>query len=167
MVARDRISFLVALVCALCLAACAGGPPKDIVIKGDVVAAADVNPDYQGRASPVVVIVYQLKNADAFMAGGFFSLYDADSSLLADSLIARQQIQMQPGETRQFDSEFDPETRFIGVVAAFREIENAQFRAIAEIPEKKLTDIVKVFKKDRLQIQVDRLAVAVTIGKPK
>ena len=130
---RDRISLLVALMCVHWLVGCAGGPPKDIVINGDVVAAADVNPDFQGRASPVKVIVYQLRASDAFLAGDFFSLYDANSELLAADLIDRQEFLLQPGETRVFNSEFDPETRFIGVIAAYRDIENAQFRGVAPV----------------------------------
>ncbi len=64
------------------LAACAGGPPKPAVAKAQLVVASDVNPDAEGRASPVVVRVYQLKEEGAFNSADFFALFDKEQETL-------------------------------------------------------------------------------------
>lgn len=149
----------------LILSACASGPPKDVKIEGEIVTAQGLNPDRDGRPSPVVVVVYQLRGSDKFETGDFFGLFNAESDLLGDDLIERSQVQLQPGETRPYTAEFDPETRFIGVVAAFRDIQSAQFKALTEIPEEGLKDKLNIFKDNKLKIEVQPLAVSVAIEK--
>jgi type VI secretion system protein VasD len=136
---------------------------KTVKVKVALTAAEDLNPDYQGRPSPVNVIVFQLTSADAFTSGDFFSLFDPDAAALGGDMLSRTQMLLQPGEVREWEADFEKETRFIGVVAAFRDIENAQWRSIVELPEKGL--ISRFFKKNKLRITVDSLAVSVTTKK--
>jgi len=150
---------------ALLHASCAGGPPKDIVLNGDLVASADINPNRDGRPSPVTVAVYQLKSPDAFMSLDFFNLYDADSGALAADQVQRIDTQVRPGETLPLASEFDPETSHIGIIAAFRDIDNADWRAIVELPEKKLREKLNPFSRKKLVVSVDRLSVTAAIEK--
>src|SRR5262245_62038716 len=57
-------AFLTVLV--LVMAGCLSNPPKPSNVKLTLRAAADVNPDGNGRPSPVVVRIYQLKTDTAF-----------------------------------------------------------------------------------------------------
>ena len=121
-------SILLITVCGVMLVSCGGGQPKDLVLRGD------------GRASPVTVVIYHLKSAEAFMLADFFNLYQADSGVVAADLIKRIDMQVQPGQSLELSSEFDPETTHIGILAAFRDIDNATWRTLVEMPEKSLTD---------------------------
>ncbi len=132
---------------------------KKIKVKAVITTAAELNPDYKGRASPVNIIVFQLVSADKFMNEDFFSLFDAQSGALGEDILARTQILLQPGETREWVTEFSKETRFVGVIAAFRDIENAQWRSSMELPRKGL--IGRFFRNNKLRITVDSLAVTV------
>ncbi|MCB1945044.1 MAG: type VI secretion system lipoprotein TssJ, partial [Thauera sp.] len=48
---------------------------------------------------------------------------------LGADLVARDELQLRPGETRTLQRTLQPDTREIGVVAAFRDLERAQWRA--------------------------------------
>ena len=147
------------LAAAIVLVSSCAGAPKPVKVKSEISVVEEVNPDYQGRASPVKVIVFQLASADAFGNADFFSLFEPEASVLGGDMLARTEMLLQPGESRQWEAEFEKDTSFVGVIAAFREIENAQWRAIAALPEK---GFVAKLKKNKLRIAVDVLAVTVS-----
>jgi len=132
---------------------------KTVKVKSVATAVEDLNPDYQGRPSPVNLIVFQLASGDAFDNADFFSLFEPDAAILGGDMLGRTQIMLQPGEVREWVAEFSKETRFIGVVAAFRDIESAQWRASVALPKKGF--IGRLFRKTKLRIDVDALAVTV------
>jgi type VI secretion system protein VasD len=132
---------------------------KTVKVKAEITAAENLNPDYKGRPSPVNIIVFQLASADTFQNADFFSLFEADSAVLADDMLGRTQILLKPGEVREWNPEFSKETRYVGVIAAYRDIENAQWRGLVELPKRGF--IGKFFRKNKLRITVDSLAVSV------
>jgi len=146
---------LAALLAALLVAGCQD-KPVNVRMDGNILAALDINPDNNGRPSPTVVRVYQLKSADAFQKADFFSLFDQEKSLLGENLIAREEMDLRPGEKREFKRDMKPETRYVGVVAAFRRINDARWRSIVRIPEK--------VKSVNLAIKLTRLGVSVGIA---
>lgn len=122
----------VATVLALVLAACGTKPPAPVVtnLQMSVVAAADVNPDARKRPSPVVVRVYALKSAAAFDSADFFSLFDKDTATLGADLVQKEEFLMTPGQQKTLPFKFEPEVKVIAVMAAFRDLENARWRAV-------------------------------------
>ena len=135
-----RLILLVAA--ALLLSACAAKPPKPAPAHAELIVSGDVNPDASGRASPVVVRVYQLRNDGEFNGADFFSVYEKEKETLGASLVSREEYVLAPGEDRKLELPLNAETRFIAVVAAFRDIRTARWRAISRPPEKKLTDLL-------------------------
>ena len=133
---------------------------KTVKVKAVAAAAEDLNPDYQGRPSPVNIIIFQLKSADAFANADFFSLFEPDAAVLGGDMLGRTQILMQPGEVREWTADFEKETRHVGVIAAYRDIENAQWRATVDLPKKGF--IGRFFSKNKLRISVESLAVSVS-----
>jgi type VI secretion system protein VasD len=134
------------LLLAACvwLASCASKPPPPPVqAHTRIVVGADANPDPSGRPSPVVVRVYQLRDDGEFAAADFFAIYDKEKETLAQSLVSRQEYVLSPGETRVLELPVNAQTRFLGVVAAFRDIRAARWRAVSQAPEKKLTDLLR------------------------
>jgi len=158
---RNRIS-AIWLVCAaaLTLGACAAKPPEDVTISGSIEAVAGVNPDGLGRPSPLLVKVFQLGAKDKFEAADFFALSDASEATLGADLLGVQDVMLSPGDHRPYEGEFDPATRFIGVIAGYRDIHQAQWRSIIEMPEKSL---LKLNKRGGIIIKADSLAISVTI----
>ena len=116
----------------------AGAPPaaeKAEPITLTLTAAADVNPDANSRPSPVVIRVYQLKNDTAFNAASFFELFDDEKKVLASDLSDPNEksveVTLRPGETVPVPNFFMlPYTRFVAVIAAYRDIRNAQWKSV-------------------------------------
>jgi type VI secretion system protein VasD len=108
-----------------------------------LVASADTNPDATGRPSPVVVRVYQLKTDAAFKGAEFFALFDDDQKVLGPELISRDEFVLAPLERRTIDVAVSGDTRFVGAVAAFRDIRNAEWRGLVPAPRKGLSVAVE------------------------
>lgn len=148
-----------AALLALCVAAgCAKPPappppPPPTEIVGVVQAAPGLNPSVRGRASPLVLRIYELRSANAFSAADFVSLYQRDQAELGADLVARDEFVLAPGERREFLRRAAPETRYLGVLAAYRDLERARWRAVAA---------VLPGQKQRLLIDAGALAVTVT-----
>ncbi len=127
-------------------------PPKPTVVEGHLVSSADVNPDPSGRPSPVIVRVYDLKTTANFEKADFFSLYDKDEQTLGAELVAKEQFEMSPGSEREFQKELNAGTRFLGVVAAYRDIQKAGWRQTIAIPEHKLTTVTVSVGRNRVSM---------------
>lgn len=124
------------VVCSLVLAVGCGAsrPP---VIRGAIKADPATNPDMRGRPSPVLVRVYELKSVGAFNSADFFSLFEKEHEALGSDLLAREEYQLQPDETRPYQRQLQLDTKFIGVAAAFRDLEHARWRNTAAVPAKR------------------------------
>src|SRR5262245_51811824 len=77
-----------AVLCAVWLRSGAQAAAK-VKVKGTITATADLNPDFRGRPSPVVLIVFQRKSADTFKNADFSSLFDPKAPVLGGDLIGR------------------------------------------------------------------------------
>jgi type VI secretion system protein VasD len=146
---------------ALALTGCGSAPPKPAAAKAQITASTDVNPNAQGRPSPVHVRIFQLKEGGAFMDADFWSLADKEAATLGDSLVKRQEQDLVPGESRQFDMKIAPEARVLAVMVEFANYRNAQWRVMTQAPNKSLLDIVK---KDRVFISIGKDTATITVG---
>lgn len=93
-----------------------------------ILASTDINPDTSNRPSPLVVRVYELKTINAFDSTNFFKLYDEENTILGNDLLSREEFQILPGQERSIDRKVHKQTRYLAVIAAFRNIEKAQWR---------------------------------------
>jgi type VI secretion system protein VasD len=130
------------LGCLVLLAGCSSAPPKPVATKATLVVAQDVNPDSNGRPSPIVVRIYQLKEEGAFNNADYFALMDKEQEALGASLLSREEYELQPGESRTLDLKIPPEARYLGAIAGYRDIRNAHWKALSPAPEKSLKDLV-------------------------
>jgi type VI secretion system protein VasD len=128
--------------------------PSPTEMEVQLSATNDVNPDPDGKASPIVVRVYELKTLAAFDNQGFFDLYDNDTDLLGDDLQVRDEFDLSPEETISFERELKEGSRFIAVIAAYQDLDNATWRASAELPPNETT---------KLFIEVGRLEVKISV----
>ena len=132
---------LLGFVVAPLVSACGTKPPPPTVVQLTVKAAPNINPDADNRASPVVLSAYQLAATDGFEKADFFQLYNKDAATLGADMADRQEIAIAPGETKTVTLEFKPNAKFLGVIAAFRSIDRATWRADAPVPANKTTNL--------------------------
>jgi type VI secretion system protein VasD len=134
---RRGSMLLAAGLLGLAVASC--GPPKVEPTRVTVAleASPDLNPDPAGRASPLVLRIYELKAAGRFEGADFFSIFEEESAALGQDLVGRDEVEVLPGKGLRFQKQLDPATRHLGVLAAFRELEKARWRAVAKVGEAK------------------------------
>lgn len=152
----------------LALSGCAGGP-SGIPSSGGIVVASNVNPNPEGRPSPIVLRVYELRQTGGFTSADFFSLYRNAGKVLGQNLLGTQEFELQPGQSISFTRKLPPGTRFVGVVAAFRNLDSANWRGVAALPKKKTgwlahADVLRS-SKVVVHIRLERLAVSVSVGR--
>jgi type VI secretion system protein VasD len=126
---------------ALALVACAGAP-KPAQVAGTIQASASVNPTTSRRPSPLLVRVYELKTAAAFNSADFMSLYQRDKAELGGDLLGKEEFMLAPGEAKTFAKTLAPETRFLGVLAAYRDVEHAKWRSIVAVQPGQMHNVV-------------------------
>jgi type VI secretion system protein VasD len=125
--------------------------PRATVLDVDLRASPGLNPDATGRASPLRLRFYELKSVSVFNSADFFSLYDHDKDVLASDLVVREEIQVEPGAQRSFIRKPGPDTRFIAVLAPYRDLDHAKWRATMDVPPSKTTAV---------ELRLDPLAVS-------
>ncbi|KVU84774.1 hypothetical protein WK76_24030 [Burkholderia ubonensis] len=163
------IQTVTAFVCVLALCACAGGdskPKEPIRLEMSVNALPGVNPDDRGRAAPIVVRLYELKNDGAFKTADFFTLQIQDKTVLADDVVKRDELQLRPGEHQTIVRRPDPATTTVGVIAAYRDLPNAVWRAVYTMPVA-LDKAWYSFSTPKLRLTIDLEAKAIRITEVK
>lgn len=151
----------IGLGCAVCLALAAilstagcSSTPKPTAVSGNIEASVGLNPSVTQRPSPLLLRIYELRSAAAFNQADFMSLYQSDQATLGAELITREEVMLQPGETRPFAKKLSGETRFVGVVAAYRNLEQATWRSIAA---------VQPGRSQQITIRAEPLSVSATV----
>ena len=102
----------------------AGSTPLELTIVG----GPGMNPNLQGRASPVVVRIFDLKAVKAFEAADYPALFERPGETLKDDLVAQEEFVLRPGEIQHRDRSLGSQVQALGVAAAFREIEGGSWR---------------------------------------
>ena len=121
----------------LALAACGPSPTK---VELTMAAAPDANA-IQNQPSPVVVRVYQLKSPAAFEEADYFQLTNSEGAVLGDDLLGKDEYFLSPGTSQIVVSELSPDARFLGLVAAYYDIDSAIWRDTVPIPPNKTTAV--------------------------
>ncbi|MBG7009429.1 type VI secretion system lipoprotein TssJ [Pseudomonas aeruginosa] len=120
----------------LLLAACSSSPPETpptrVVIW--LHAAPNLNPSAAGQAAPLRLRLYELKKDTAFGRADYFALTDHAPSTLGGDLVEQDEFLLRPGEERRIERTLDEQTRQLGFVAAYRDLDRATWRQVLDIP---------------------------------
>ena len=107
--------------------------PPDAVARLTLIAMDDVNPNVAGVPSPIMVIFYELAEPQGFEGAEFSQLFYDDGSTLGTDVRARVEYRVEPGQIVRTNRVLDPDTRHLGFVAGYREIERAEWRILSEV----------------------------------
>jgi len=120
---------LLTFAASMLLSACAGAPPPEpAALDMQINASVDVNPDMQGRPSPIILHIMELNSTEQFNRLDYMSLTQPSGAALGPELLGKNQLVLQPGESRALPMELNPQTTVIGLVAGYRDIDNATWR---------------------------------------
>jgi type VI secretion system protein VasD len=109
-------------------------PPPPKIVSLTVKAAANVNPNGAGLPSPVVVRIYQLTGVTGFAETDFFELQDDAAGALGDELVGSEVFVLAPGGVEVYARELGEDVRFVGVIAAFRDLSAGKWRSFHAVP---------------------------------
>ena len=139
------ISIKMLLVSALLIliAGCSSLSPYSSVTKLNLklTASDQLNPDLNGRPSPVVVRLFELKHPVAFESADFFSLYERSKKTLAPDIVATEELELRPGETLELKLSVEEGSRFVGILAAYRDLSQAQWRHTVQVIPAALNEV--------------------------
>lgn len=129
---------------------------RSTLLEININVSDQVNPDNNGRASPVVLRIYELKTLSTFEAADYFSLFNDDAAVLAADLVQREEYYLRPGDERQISRKPPEESKFLAVMAAYRDLNQAIWKSSIPIRPK---------KKTKLKIVLEPLTVSINPNK--
>lgn len=101
-----------------------------------LVASDDLNPDVNGRASPLRVKVLHLSSRATFDNLTFDEVFYNAKNLLSDELILEKTYTLQPKQKIKAKLPVDKGTEFVAVLAAYRNIDEARWRQVVQVSDK-------------------------------
>lgn len=149
------ITFVIALLMAALVSGCFSDDPPiapATIINAEVLASDSINPDGEGRPSPIVVRLYELKSLGTFNTIDFFPLYNDETATLGDDLVYSEEFSLVPGGKKLFTRTPAADTQYLAVIAAFRSIDEATWKAAVPIPAERITNLI---------IQLDGISVSI------
>jgi type VI secretion system protein VasD len=150
-----RRRLLLPVPVALALARCGGGPKPPPVLTLTMIGGADQNPDTSGKASPVAVRIYQLTQTAKFERSDVFALTEHEQQTLGQDSAGMQEFVLSPGETQTKTFELKQGVQAIGIAVLYRDIDNAQWRQVAQVATSGPTKLV---------LNVGKLAITLKPG---
>ena len=115
-----------------------------------IITGGDVNPDDSGRPSPVVVRLIELKSPSTFQSADFFALYNKEKETLGPDMVASEEFEFKPGDVQDLHFSLHPESGFVGIMAAYRQLDKVTWRMILPI---------KLKQKNKLTVLLNRRGI--------
>lgn len=159
-----RASTVILLIAALALSGCSSDPEKPApvaepspkapprTVQIHMVVSDQVNPDLNGRPSPIVMRIYELKSLGKFVEGDFYKLFENYDSHLGSELIESEEFHLKPGDVTMIQRTLSDDTRYIAVTAAFRDINQAIWKDKIQINDEKITDLLVFIEKLKISV---------------
>lgn len=104
-------------------------------------AGEALNPDLHGRPSPVVVHLLELRHPVAFENADFFSLYARAEQALPKDWVNSEELELRPGEQVALKLSIEPQSRYVGVLAAYRDLPHVQWRLALPVAPQQRTRV--------------------------
>ena len=127
-----------ALAALAVLSGCSALSPNSDLTKLDLSlqGSDQLNPDLNGRPSPVVIRLLELKHPVAFENADFFSLYQRPKEALSPDLVIQEELELRPGEQRDLKLFVQDGSRYVGVLAAYRDLPESSWRFVIPLQHK-------------------------------
>jgi type VI secretion system protein VasD len=137
MISMHRFTCLALLAAMLSLTGCAALSPYSDMTKLDLTlnGSDELNPDLNGRPSPIVLRLIELKHPVAFETADFFSLYQRPKEALSPDMVVLEELELRPGEQREMKLSVQPGSRYVGVLAAYRDLPESNWRVVIPLQE--------------------------------
>jgi len=152
-----RFTCMALLAALFSLSGCAALSPYSDMTKLDLTlnGTDELNPDLNGRPSPIVLRLIELKHPVAFETADFFSLYQRPKEVLAPDLVVLEELELRPGEQREMKLSVQPGSRYVGVLAAYRDLPESNWRVVIPLQEHERNSSVLTLNAQGIKTQND------------
>jgi type VI secretion system protein VasD len=152
-----RFTCLALFTALLALSGCAALSPYSEMTKLDLTlnGSEQLNPDLNGRPSPIVLRLIELKHPVTFETADFFSLYQRPKEALAPDMVVLEELELRPGEQREMKLSVQPGSRYVGVLAAYRDLPESNWRVVIPLLEKQRNSSVLTLDAQGIKAQDD------------
>jgi len=135
------IRMIFIFVCMTVISACSMKSVKkaipfvssDSYLKLTLSASSDINPNPAGRASPLNVKTYVLSERTTFDNLRFDAAFEKAKVLLDDELVSQKEYIFQPGESKRYKIKVTEDSKFVVVLAAYREVDAAKWKIVLPV----------------------------------
>jgi len=116
-----------------------------------------LNLDINGRASPLVLRLYELKHPAAFESTDFFSLYERGKEVLGPDLVNSEELELRPGQNLELKLTVGPDSRYVGLLAAYRDLSDTRWRYVIGVRAQELTRVALTLDETGIDDAADSL----------
>ncbi|MBX9757035.1 MAG: type VI secretion system lipoprotein TssJ [Pseudomonadaceae bacterium] len=134
---------LALLTALLGLSGCSSLSPYSDTTKLDLslTGSEKLNPDINGRPSPIVLRLIELKHPVSFENADFFSLYQRPKDALSPDLVTLEELELRPGESHELKLSVQDGSRYVGVLAAYRDLPESSWRYVIALQPQELNKV--------------------------
>jgi type VI secretion system protein VasD len=128
-----KLFLSVMILSTVLLSGCALVPESmlpDHQIQLNIRTTAGLNPDEAGNPSPLTLKVYELNAPDSFQEIDFIPLFQKPKEVLGEDILGEQIIQLKPNSKIAVNFKVKRNTKYLGVVAAYQNIQSAEWRLL-------------------------------------
>jgi len=143
------------LLAPVALAGCAAPPPPPAVLALQLIGGGNQNPDPSGTATAVAIRLYDLAATQKFDRADIFALIEREKTTLGTDGLGMEEFVIAPGENRSITHAMKPGAKFVGIIAVFRDIDRAVWRATQAVAAEGTT---------RLEVRTDGISVKLKLG---
>ncbi|HZO20860.1 MAG TPA: type VI secretion system lipoprotein TssJ [Steroidobacteraceae bacterium] len=133
----------------------ASSPSAATTLELTIVGGPALNPNTEGRPSPVVVRVFDLAASRNFEGADYQALFEQPNDLLKQDVVAQEELLLRPGDIQERSRTLSPQVHALGIAAAFRDLDRAVWR---------LTVPLKPGRRNFLLIDLDKNTVRLDTG---
>jgi type VI secretion system protein VasD len=117
-----------------------------------VVGGPALNPNAQGRASPVVVRIFDLAATSAFESADYAALFEKPGDALKRELLTTDEFVLRPGDIQERNRTLPAGATTIGVAAAFRDMAHAVWHLAVPLKPGQRNFILIHLDEDRIRL---------------
>lgn len=127
----------------------------DTDVKIKFLVSSDINPDDDGRPSPIYLRLYQLKSDIAFKKTGFIDLYESDNEKLGSELVSKTELKpIAAGGSREETFVLGGETQYVALFAEFYQYKDAKYKVIVPVTKNNILRNTFTVKIENNQLQL-------------
>ncbi len=123
---------LLSLCILFLLSGCMSMPA--VPLKVHLTATKQLNPNRNHKSLPVLVKLFELRDTTSFQQASFYELWKQSNVVLGNSLVSTEEVVVSPNSSKAMRLKREPEAKYLGVVAVFRNPHLGVWRSTVRLP---------------------------------